>query len=69
MKSLSVGQKRVLSEFLNTVAVALLTVGVITPLFSKPSSFGEIIGSITAGIFSALFLLALSLIIMERVKS
>ncbi|OGM31492.1 hypothetical protein A2630_03645 [Candidatus Woesebacteria bacterium RIFCSPHIGHO2_01_FULL_44_10] len=69
MSKLSVGQKRALSDFLNTVAAAFLTIGAITPLFSNFGSWKEISASVLGGLSISLLLLTISLRIMRRIKS
>jgi hypothetical protein len=57
MKSLKSSQLKALSEFLNTIAAAWFSAGVISPFFIKPES---LLRAILLG-FSA-FVLALSLL-------
>jgi hypothetical protein len=68
VKKLSIGQKKALSEFLNTTAAAWFAAGVIAPLFAAPKTSEELTLSIILGAISAIAFLFGSLIMVKEVN-
>lgn len=68
MDKLSIGQKRILAEYLANTAVAWLSAGVVTPFFMTKTIENFILFSIWGLIFSLIFLI-ISLIFAERINS
>ena len=68
MKKLNISQLRIITDFLNTIASAFFTAGVVVPIFSKQIFFSEVFGSIIAGILVAFLLITISVKMMERTK-
>lgn len=66
MRKLSVGQKKVLADFLASSAVAWLTVGIITPIISNDVSAIE---TVVLGIIFAAWFLLVALYLTRNVKS
>lgn len=64
-KKLSTEQKKVLSDFLNTIAAAWFTIGIISPVLSKPKSFLDVGESLVLGIVGTFFSLGLSIIMIR----
>lgn len=60
MARLTVGERRVYSEFFTNIAVAWFTIGIITPLFVKPKTIEEVITFAVWGISGALVSLRLA---------
>lgn len=68
LMKLTPSQLKALSEFMNMLAVAWFTAGVITPFFLEQ---GNIIRSIilaAAGIFMSVTFLAMALLLLRKVK-
>lgn len=68
MRKLSVGQKKILAEFLANGAVAWLTIGVVTPIFGE-ISFENIAGSILLAMVVSGGFLMLAIYLMRGIKS
>lgn len=65
---MSIGQKKALSDFLNTVSAAWLATGVIAPVFTPMFSKEELISSLISGFCGSLALLFISLILVREVN-
>jgi len=68
MKKLRQSQLKALSEFLNTIAAAWFSAGVISPLFIKPENLIKALILAGIAILMTIFLLAWSLSLLRRVK-
>jgi hypothetical protein len=68
MKKLRPSQLKALSEFLNTIAAAWFSAGVISPLFIKPENLIKALILAGIAIVMTIFLLAWSLSLLRRVK-
>jgi len=68
MKKLRQSQLKALSEFLNTIAAAWFSAGVISPLFIKPENLIKALILAGIAIVMTIFLLAWSLSLLRRVK-
>lgn len=68
MRNLKSGQLKALSEFLNTVAAAWFSVGVIAPLFTRPDDFSKILLPTSTAIALTVIFLVLSLYSVRKVK-
>lgn len=68
MRTLSVGQKKSLSEFFANGAVAWLTVGIISPLFTGGKVI-DFIGSVLWGSLFTVIFLIMSLLFTKGIKS
>lgn len=53
MENLNPTQLKSLSEFANTIAAAWFTAGVISPFFTKPKTFFEVIIFVAVGLLMA----------------
>ena len=69
MKPLSIGQRKSLSDFLNTVSAAWLTAGIIAPIFTQTQVVSEFFLSLASGMAGSVALLAISLILVKEVNS
>jgi len=70
MRKINIGQKKALSDFLNNIAAAWFTIGVITPLFiTTDKTLDDIITSIIFGLTGSVASLAFSFIINKDTKS
>lgn len=67
MGNLKDGQIKGLSDFLNTVAAAWFSAGVISPLFANTESIVKTLFLSGIEISMALFFLSLSLLLLRRV--
>ena len=68
MLDLTPSQYKALSEFLNTIAAAWFTAGVISPFFIKPES---LISAVILGLIAMMFTLSClgwSLFLVRRIK-
>jgi len=68
MKELKPSQLKALSEFLNTIAAAWFSAGIISPIFVKPENFPTTLVLALVAIIAALSFLALSLYFVRKVK-
>jgi len=68
MKKLSVGQRKTIAEFFTNAAVAWLTIGVISPLFTGGKLLDFVVTSIWGFSFTMIFLLS-SLYFTKGIKS
>lgn len=68
MQNLTASQLKALSEFLNTIAAAWFTAGVISPFFLKPEDFSRALILGFAAVALAATFLSFSLSIVRRVK-
>lgn len=68
MDKLSIGQKKVITDFLSTTAAAWFAAGVIAPIFSTSSNADEVIISIISGLSTACILMFISTMIMKGVN-
>jgi len=66
---MSIAQRKALSDFLNTVAAAWLTAGIIAPIFAPNYPLFEFLFSIASGAAGSLALLTLSLILVREINS
>jgi len=69
MKEMNTEQLKRISEILGNIAAAWFTIGVISPLFTKPKGPIEIISPLVAGFSMALFSANLSLRVIRGIKS
>ncbi len=69
MHKLSIGQLRVLSHFLNTIAAAWFTGGIVSPFFIKPTFLIEKVILSSVGIFFAFIFLSSALMIVREVET
>lgn len=68
MRKLKPGQLKALSEFLNTIAAAWFTAGVISPLFIKPENLTKALVLAATAILMTGFFLTWSLTLVKTVK-
>jgi len=68
MRNLKDGQIKGLSDFLNTVAAAWFSAGVVSPLFAITESITKILFLSGIEISMALSFLSLSLLLLRRVQ-
>lgn len=68
MKNLTPSQLKTLSEFLNTVAAAWFTAGVISPIFVKPEDLSTTINLAFTSLVLTSSFLGLSLLLVRKLK-
>jgi hypothetical protein len=68
MENLKPSQLKGLSEFLNTIAAAWFSAGVISPLFIKPESLSKTLFLAGIAVIMSLFFLIWSLSLLRRVR-
>lgn len=66
--TLNPSQLKALSEFMNMLAVAWFTVGIITPFFLEQENIIRSIILAIAGIFMSVTFLAMALLLLRKVK-
>ncbi|PJE67453.1 hypothetical protein COU95_02405 [Candidatus Shapirobacteria bacterium CG10_big_fil_rev_8_21_14_0_10_40_9] len=68
MRELNQGQLKALSEFANMIAAAWFSAGVISPFFTKPESFSEVLKFLSVGLVMAWATLSWSLTLLKEEK-
>lgn len=68
MNQFTPSQLKTLSEFMNTIAAAWFTAGVIAPLFIKPESIIKIIPLVGIAVLMTASFLGWSLFLVRRIK-
>jgi hypothetical protein len=68
VKSLNPAQLKSLADFSNTVAAAWFTAGVISPVFTKPKSFLELMTLLSVSLLMTWATLRWSLFLLDGVK-
>ena len=69
MNRLSIGQLKSLSDFLNKIAVAWFSIGVVTPFLTKPETIIQSVKIPIGGTIMAFIFLFFSLAMVKGVKS
>lgn len=69
MDRLSVGQRKVVAEFLSNIGVAWFGAGVISPFLSRPKNLSETIIPFIWGIVLAIGFLRIALFFTKGIKS
>jgi hypothetical protein len=68
VKGLSQVQLKGLAEFANKIAAAWFTAGIISPFFTKPKSFVELVSYVGVGLLMTLVALRWSLFLLGGTK-
>ncbi|MDI6731553.1 MAG: hypothetical protein QME05_03090 [Candidatus Margulisbacteria bacterium] len=68
MEKLNPSQLKAFSEFMNMIAAAWFTSGVIAPLFAHPNSFIELLSYIVVGLLMTWATMFLSLSLVKEIQ-
>jgi hypothetical protein len=69
MERLSVGQLKILADFLKVISATWFSAGIITPLFTKPETFLQTAKIPVLGIAMSFVFLWLAVFLMKGIKS